>query len=200
MKLVHAKERQKMALFKRLGYDIPKARQFIVDKAGIVQGRILEVGTGKGHMAMALAKKGLRLISIDLDRTAQKTARENLQALGLDRMVVLRRMNAEKLNYKNGSFDRVVSVNFIHHAQRPQQCIREMVRVTKDAVVIADLNKRGEAIMGRVHRSEGHKHEQTRMPLNEIKAYLKKLGLTVKTYRDRCQTVFVAGKQKERRP
>ncbi len=192
MKIADAKERRKLALFKHLGYDNLKARRFVVAKAGIVRGSILEVGTGKGHMAMALAAKGLRLVSIDLDREAQRTAQENLRGAGLDRLVALRQMNAEKLGYKDNFFDHVISVNFMHHAQRPQQCIREMVRVAKQTIVIADLNKRGAAIMDKVHQSEGHRHEQTRMPLGEIKAYLRKLGLKVKTYRDSCQTVFVA--------
>ena len=187
-------EQEKLTLFKQYGYDISKARRFVLNKARITQGRILEIGTGRGHLAIALAKKGLRLTSVDVDRAAQKAARANLKAAQVGRLATLKIMDAEKLNYQDNSFDQVISVNFIHHAQRPQQCIKEMVRVAKHSIVIADLNKHGEAIMDRVHGLEGHQHEQTRMSLNKIKAYLEKLGLSVQSYRDTCQTVFVAKK------
>ena len=68
-------DRKRLELFKKYGYDIPKARNFILSKAKLAKGSsMLEIGTGKGHMTIVLAKKGFRLISIDLDRKAQYIA------------------------------------------------------------------------------------------------------------------------------
>jgi ubiquinone/menaquinone biosynthesis C-methylase UbiE len=184
----------RLKLFKRYGYDIPKARSFILKKAKISGGRILEVGTGSGHMAVALAKNGLKVISIDLDRKAQKTAKLKLKSLKLDKAVSLKNMNAERLRYKDSSFDYVISVNFIHHAENPVKCLKEMVRVAKHEVIMADLNKRGEKIMGKVHALDGHRHASSKMSLLGVREFLEKAGLVVKVYRDVCQDVIIAKK------
>jgi len=185
-------DQDRLRLFKRYGYDIPRARRFILAKARICGGRILEVGTGKGHMAVALAKNGLKVVSIDLDRKAQKTAKLKLKSLKLDKLVSLKFMNAERLKYKDNSFDEVVSVNFIHHAKNPAKCLKEMVRVAKSKIIIADLNKRGESIMEKVHALDGHNHAASKMSLLGVKEYLQKTGLVVKVYRNVCQTVIIA--------
>jgi len=187
-------DQNRLKLFKKYGYDIPRARNFILAKAKIPGGRILEVGTGRGHMAVALVKNGLKVVSIDLDRKAQEAAKLKLKSLKLDKSVSLKNMNAERLKYKDNSFDYVISVNFIHHAKNPVKCLKEMVRVVKNKLIIADLNKRGERIMEKVHGLDGHKHHKSKMSLSSAKTLLEKLGLNVKTYYDSCQIVLVAKK------
>ncbi len=189
-----AKEQEKLKLFKKYGYDIPRARNFILAKARISAGKILEVGTGKGHMTMALAGRGLKLISIDLDKRAQHIAKIGLKAAKLDKLAALKIMNAEKLFYPDNYFDSVISVNFIHHALHPVRCIKEMLRVVKDKLIIADINKRGQRIMEKVHALDGHSHAVSKMPPAGVKEYLIKAGLAVKVYRDVCQTVIIARK------
>jgi ubiquinone/menaquinone biosynthesis C-methylase UbiE len=185
-------DQDRLRLFKRYGYDIPRARKIILTKAKVPGGIILEVGTGRGHMAVALAKNGLKVVSIDLDRKAQKTAKLNLKSHKLDKSVSLKIMNAERLQYKDGSFDYVISVNFIHHAKNPVKCLKEMIRVAKNKLIIADLNKRGEKVMEKVHALDGHSHAASKMSLLGVKEYLRKAGLVVKVYRDVCQTVIIA--------
>jgi len=185
-------DQDRLRLFKRYGYDIPRARKFILTKAKVPGSIILEVGTGRGHMAVALAKNGLKVVSIDLDRKAQKTAKLNLKSHKLDKSVSLKIMNAERLQYKDGSFDYVISVNFIHHAKNPVKCLKEMIRVAKNKLIIADLNKRGEKVMEKVHALDGHSHAASKMSLLGVKEYLRKAGLVVKVYRDVCQTVIIA--------
>jgi ubiquinone/menaquinone biosynthesis C-methylase UbiE len=187
-------DRDRLRLFKKYGYDIPEARDFIINKVRLTKGSLLEIGTGRGHMAAALAKKGLKLVSIDLDRKAQRVAKAKLKAMKVNKLVTFKIMNAEKLRYKDNSFDYVISVNFIHHAKNPVKCLKEMVRVAKKKLVIADLNKRGERIMKKVHGLDGHKHPPSRMSLSFAKVLLRKLGMIVKTYHDSCQIVLIAKK------
>jgi 2-polyprenyl-3-methyl-5-hydroxy-6-metoxy-1,4-benzoquinol methylase len=186
-------DQEKLKLFKKFGYNIPKARKEVVLKAKL-SGRILEVGTGKGHLAIALAHEGLKVISIDMDKKAQQFARGNLKALRLDKQVILKIMNAERLAYRDGFFDAVISVNFLHHANNPLKCVKEMVRVTKDLIVLADLNKKGERIMDRVHALEGHSHPRGKVSFKALVIFLKKSGMRVKMYRNNCETVLIAQK------
>jgi len=189
------KDYARLRLFKKYGYGIPKARRFILAKAKFIKGGgILEIGTGRGHMALVLAKKGLKFTSIDLDKKAQRTARFRLKEIKRNKLAALKIMNAQELRYKDNSFDNVISVNFIHHAKNPVRCLKEMVRVAKDKLIIADINKRGERIMEKVHGLDGHRHEKSKMSLRETKAMLKKTGMKVKVYRDACQTVLIATK------
>ena len=186
---------ERLKLFKKYGYDIPRARKFIISKAKLVKGgNMLEVGTGRGHMATALAQKGFKLISIDLDKKAQDAARIYLKAIKRDKLVTLKIMNAERLRYKADYFSQVISVNFIHHAKNPIKCLKEMIRVSKNKLIIADINKRGERIMENVHRLDGHSHEPSKISLKETEVLLKNAGMKVKSYRDTCQTVIVAKK------
>jgi hypothetical protein len=67
-----------------------------------------------------------------------------------------------------------------------------MVRVAKNKLIIADLNKRGEKVMEKVHALDGHRHTSSKMSLLGVKEYLEKAGLVVKVYRDVCQTVIIA--------
>jgi ubiquinone/menaquinone biosynthesis C-methylase UbiE len=187
-------DQDRLELFKTYGYDIPRARRFILAKAKISGGSILEVGTGRGHMAVTLAKNGLKAVSIDLDRKVQKTARLKLKILNLDKSVSLKNMNAERLQYKDNSFDYVISVNFIHHAKNPVTCLKEMVRVAKNKLIIADLNKRGEMVMEKVHALDGRSHAPSKMSLLGVTEYLEKAGLVVKVYRDVCQIAIIAKK------
>jgi ubiquinone/menaquinone biosynthesis C-methylase UbiE len=187
-------DQDRLKLFRKYGYDIPRARKFILTKAKVSGGRILEVGTGRGHMAVALAKNGLKVVSIDLDRKAQEVAKLKLKVLKLDKLVSLKNMNAERLKYKDSSFDEAISVNFIHHAKNPVKCLKEMIRVVKCKLIIADLNKKGERIMEKVHGLDGHKHAASKMSMLGVKEYLEQQGLLVKAYRDVCQTVIVVKK------
>ena len=126
------RDKGRLKLFKKYGYDIPRARKYIISKAKLVKGgSLLEIGTGRGHMATILAKNGFRFISIDLDRKAQNAARVHLKTMNRDKSVILKIMDAGKLRYKDDSFDNVISVNFIHHAKNPVRCLEEMMRVTK---------------------------------------------------------------------
>ncbi|MDO8535878.1 MAG: methyltransferase domain-containing protein [Candidatus Omnitrophota bacterium] len=187
--------REKLKLFKKYGYDIPKAREFIISKAKLAKGgSMLEIGTGRGHMATLLAKKGFKFVSIDLDRKAQDATRLHLKTTNRVKFVTLKIMNAEKLQYKDDFFYQVISVNFIHHAENPVRCLKEMIRVTKDKLIIADINRRGERIMEKVHRLDGHSHEASKISLLGVKKYLRRAGLVVRVYKDVCQTVIIAKK------
>ncbi len=186
--------RQREKLFKSYGYNLIASRRYIFKKADLRQGRILEIGTGRGYFTAEIAKHGLTFISVDADSEVQKIARKYLRLLGLLPRVKFRIMNAENLPFADESFDCVVSVNLIHHLNKPQKCLKEMVRVTRTKLVIADLNKRGEKVLETVYKLNGKSHPRAKTSLQEIKHYLLKKKFKVKTYRYQCQTILVAQK------
>ncbi len=186
--------RERLRLYKRYGYDMVHAREFILDKTGITSGRILEIGTGKGHLAVALSQRGMKFVTIDVDRASQALAKTNLNAMRLGSFAEFRVMDAERLRYPTEAFDYAIAVNFIHHSENPAKCLQEMVRVTKRRLVVADLNQRGSRILDRVHRLDGRRHERSKVSMEEVRTLLQRHGMAVKTFRDRCQYVLVAQK------
>jgi len=188
-------DQDRLRLLKKYGYDIPKIRNRIIAKAGLsFDGNMLEVGTGRGHMAVALARKGFKFISIDLDKKGQEVAKIHLKALKGSKSVNFKIMNAEKLRYKDSSFDYVISVDFIHHAKHPVKCLKEMIRVANNMLVVADINKRGARIMEKVHRLNGHSHAPSKISLKGMEGLLKKAGMKVRVYRDVHHNVIIAKK------
>ena len=192
MNLVLSSLQKRLREFKRHGYDLPASRRFIWKLSGIRHGKVLEIGTGKGHLTALLAQKGFRIISVDLDGEVLKIAKAHLSALKLSKRVSLRKMNAEKLRFNSGSFDNVISMDFFHHAKNPLRCLREMMRVARKTLTIADLNQNGMRIMDLVHKSEGKKHETPKIPFRGLKKHLLAHHFNVKSYRHPCHQIFVA--------
>jgi len=184
--------KKKTQQLKQYGYDLAASREFIWKVSGIRHGQVLEIGTGKGHLTALLSQKGLQVISVDLDGEVLKTAKAHLSALKLSRHASLRKMNAEKLLFKSENFDNVISVDFFHHAKNPLRCLREMMRVARKTLTIADLNQHGMQIMDLVHKSEGKKHETSKISFRDLKKQLLAHHFNVKSYRHPCHQIFVA--------
>jgi ubiquinone/menaquinone biosynthesis C-methylase UbiE len=186
--------RARAELFKRCGFDVYASRKFVADCAGDMSGSILEVGTGKGFLTAELARRGVRLTSIDIDGKNLKMAKAVILPGRLKNRIIFKVMDCRALPYRKGSFDCVISIDFFHHLKSPVRCLGEMMRVTRRKLVIADLNKSGADLFERIHAREGRHHERTRMPFPEMKKRLQERGLHVKTYRRDFHTVLVAGK------
>jgi SAM-dependent methyltransferase len=91
----------------------------------------LDVATGGGHVANRLREAGLRVVTID-------------PAPGMKPDVVSR---AEEIPFADASFDVVACRVAAHHFQDPAGALREMARVSRSLVLLADnlfLGEQGE--------------------------------------------------------
>jgi ubiquinone/menaquinone biosynthesis C-methylase UbiE len=191
--IVHLRKR--LAQFKKYGYDILKERDFAFKKADFEKGKsILEIGTGRGYMVLTLAQKGFEVTTIDSYHKIQRSAKAILKHYRLEKLVRFKVMNAERLKFKNGSLDYVLAVNFMHHAKNPMRCLREMLRVAKEKILIVDVNKRGVYVLEKVHAQEGHYHERSKIGFPAVQKFFRKANMKVKAYRSKCQTIIIAQK------
>jgi ubiquinone/menaquinone biosynthesis C-methylase UbiE len=187
--------RKRLAQFKKYGYDILKERDFAFRKARLKKGKsILEIGTGRGYMALTLAQKGFKVTTIDTDRKIQWSAKAILKHFRVAGLVRFKIMDAEHLDFKDSSFDYIIAVNFMHHAKNPIRCLKEMARVVKEKILIVDVNKRGAQVLEKVHAQEGRHHERSKIGFSEVKKFLLKEKMKVKTYRSKCQTTIIVKK------
>jgi ubiquinone/menaquinone biosynthesis C-methylase UbiE len=190
----HKRYLERINSYKKFGYDVERERTFILEKSKPIEGNILEIGTGKGHFTMELAKKGYSFTSVDISVEEQKFARLNVQYLKLDKQVKFKIDNAEDLSFGNESFDVVFAINLIHHLKKPFKAIDEFARVIKPKgkIVLSDFNEEGFKMMERIHCSEGKKHEAGEVTLFRISNYLKNKGFNIRIHRSEIQDIAIA--------
>lgn len=101
--------------------------------------RALDVGTGTGNYACALATRGLAVTGIDPSEAMLAVARRKPQP------VTWLQGPAERLPFDDGSYDLVVSVTALEFISDPRRALEEMFRVLKPGgrLVVGTLNARG---------------------------------------------------------
>lgn len=92
--------------------------------------KILEVGVGAGTDFTQWVRAGTIAHGIDLTEEAIINVKHRLalQGLAAQELIVA---DAEHLPYNDNSFDLVYSWGVIHHSPNMEQCLREIIRVTK---------------------------------------------------------------------
>lgn len=108
--------------------------------------RILDVATGTGDLAIAMAKriKGVQVLGVDISEGMLEVARRKVEARGLDERVVLDVCDAENLStLSDGSID-VATVAFgVRNFGDLEAGLREMARTIKPggSVVILEFSR-----------------------------------------------------------
>ena len=148
------------AQYLRLGYDRFAASDFIIAAGGNLVGPALDIGTGKGLTAMALAKKGLDVISVDIDADEQAFALFLTREAGLDHRIKFKCQSASELPYPDSYFGCVVLSDILHHLEDAAPVLKEAARVLapQGIMIIADFSADGFEIVARLHREDGHFH------------------------------------------
>jgi ubiquinone/menaquinone biosynthesis C-methylase UbiE len=116
------------------------ALQRVVELAAPKPGDIaLDIATGAGHTALALAPHVARVIAYDLTPQMLAETRRNADARGLTN-VETKQGPAEKLSFADASFDIVTVRQAPHHFADVRSAVREMARVARPGarVVIVD--------------------------------------------------------------
>ncbi len=89
----------------------------------------LEIGCGAGAASCLFARAGAKHTAVDLTEQAVKLTTENARAQGLT--MAVQRMDAEKLEFPDRSFDHVFAWGVLHHSQDTMACFREAARVLR---------------------------------------------------------------------
>jgi len=100
----------------------------IVEK--MVNGTILDLGSGTGYLSIGIAKRApsLQVYGIDLSRQMVKIARRHAKGVDNARFVLV---NVAKLPFRDNSIDLVVSTGASHHWKTPRTVFDECYRVLK---------------------------------------------------------------------
>ena len=137
------------------GYDEAPVRAYIVTLTRRFGGPVLDVGTGAcACMAVILARHGFPVMAVDSTSSAVRIAQERATGKLADHLEV-RRADAARLPFPDGSYRIVVAFDALCHAPDPTAALAEMFRVCTGggAVVITELNTAGREITR--HRDGG---------------------------------------------
>jgi ubiquinone/menaquinone biosynthesis C-methylase UbiE len=100
-----------------LGYmDFPAFVSDVFEVAQAGSGRrILDLGCGKGFLAIALAHRGSQVTAIDISPKSVELARLRAEAAGVADKIDFQVMDCENLDFGDDTFDAVVGSFVLHH-------------------------------------------------------------------------------------
>jgi ubiquinone/menaquinone biosynthesis C-methylase UbiE len=117
---------------------------------GVSNGRALDLGTGPGHVAVAIAQQRPDLQMVGLDLAAHMVHRASRLAAraGLDGRGAWPQADGHCLPFADGSFDLVVSSFALHHWDDPVCILNEIARVLAPGghYYIADVCRKAKAL------------------------------------------------------
>jgi ubiquinone/menaquinone biosynthesis C-methylase UbiE len=104
--------------------------------------KALDLATGGGHTALAVARRGSWTVSTDLTRPMLHAAREHItgQQAGAG-SVVFAQLDAERVPLADNTFDCVTCRIAPHHFPDVAEFVRESARVTKPGGVVAVIDQ-----------------------------------------------------------
>jgi SAM-dependent methyltransferase len=103
---------------------------------------LLDVGCGNGFVTLLYARRGARVVAIDVTQTALCLTRQRLKFAGVDAKLV--RADAEQLPFRAEVFDTVSAFGVLHHTSDMAASFSEVQRV---------LKRRGRLLLMIYHRS-----------------------------------------------
>ena len=170
-------------------------------------GDVLDMGTGTALIPIELCKQheNCRVMAIDMAVSMLDLARYNIEAQAMTERITLAQVDAKQMGFENGQFNVVMSNSIIHHIPEPNDCLKEMVRVTDAGGIlfVRDLMRPDdqETLEGLVQAYAGEETEYSRklfrdslhaaLSLDEIRSLVSDHGFdpsTVEATSDRHWT------------
>jgi ubiquinone/menaquinone biosynthesis C-methylase UbiE len=126
-------------------YMMPEYRYFSrkILGAGIQSGKVLDIGTGTGWLAIQLAAArgtDFAITALDISGDMLSRAKKNARNNGVDSKIKFVRGSASAMPFADRSFDLVISYASLHHWSRPVDVFNEAGRVARETglIVIRD--------------------------------------------------------------
>lgn len=143
-----------------MGIDVGWRRNAVRLAQVPANGRALDVATGTGDLALALARATptATVIGVDPSRGMLAVGEKKVRALGLETRVSLGEGDAQALPYPDASFDAVTIAFGIRNVPDRPRALREMARVLKPGgrLVVLELSEPRRGILGPLARFHVH--------------------------------------------
>lgn len=118
------------------------ARRTAVDVAARAGGRVLEVGVGTG-LSLPLYPPTCKIVGIDISEPMLEIARRRVAELRLENVEDLCVMDAQRLEFRDATFDVVMAQYVINTVPEPEAVLDELLRVLRPGGEIIIINRIG---------------------------------------------------------
>ncbi len=126
--------------FLSFGIDHGWRKKLVKMLAGVKPGDVLDVATGTGDLAIAIASlKPMKIVGIDISEKMLEVGRAKLAAKGLDNLITLRRGDAEKIPFSDNSFHAITVAFGVRNFENLEVGLKEMRRVLRPGGVMLIL-------------------------------------------------------------
>jgi demethylmenaquinone methyltransferase/2-methoxy-6-polyprenyl-1,4-benzoquinol methylase len=116
-------------------------RELVRHIARLKPRRILDVATGTGSVAIALAQAtDAEIVGVDLSEPMLEVARKRVYDSGLDRRVRLQHARAEQLPFADATFDALSFTYLLRYVADPVATLKELARVLRPSGGMASLD------------------------------------------------------------
>ena len=155
--------------------------------------RVLDVATGGGHAAFALAPQAAEVVALDLTRPMLEVAQKEAEARQLHTIRFLQG-DAQAIPCEDDSFDVVVCRQAAHHFPNVRQCVSEWVRVLKPdgRLLLIDSvspeEQDADVFLEEIENLRDPSHVRNHR-ISQWKAFLSEAGFTVNSVRE--WTIFL---------
>jgi D-aspartate ligase len=126
-----------------------------VDRLGLPQGaRVLEIGSGAGLAAVALARRGFQVETVDTTAAMLQVVRRHAADAEVAWRVRVILADAHRLPFRTGTFDLVLALGVVPWLHSPAQAAQEMARALRTGghlVFNADNRARLNRLLDPVH-------------------------------------------------
>lgn len=92
--------------------------------------KVLDIGCGPGFFSVLLAQMGYEVTAVDYTENMLTEAQKNAETYNVS--VDFRKMDAQNLEFPDGTFDFVISRNVLWNLEDPIRAYREWLRVLKN--------------------------------------------------------------------
>lgn len=165
--------------YARRGYDRREAARFVASVLDPARAdAVLDIGTGKGMLAVELAARGPRVVSIDTDPTNVPLARDLADAAGVTDRLTFVTGDAARLPFPDRHFGSAASMDVLHHLSDPEPVLRDVVRTLSPhgEILLADFSPEGFELVGEVLRDDGREHPVSGVTVDDAAACLQQWG------------------------
>lgn len=166
---------------------------------------VLDAGGGMGHYGMVAAEHGSFVTVIDIAKNMLEVGRELSLKKGLHNKMVFQEGDVEKLEFKDDSFDFIISEgSVLSFLRNPQQALNEFYRVLKpkgkallsvqnrmyfmyessSLPVIQNVYKSGR-VFPQINSSSDYRCTTHSFMPEEIRSMIKRTGFEIKHFRPR---------------
>lgn len=170
----------RLAHYRTLGHDREAAASWVADALPAAATPVLDVGTGKGLVALELARRGVEVVSVDPDAAELALARARVEAAAPPGPVRFIHGSVADLPDEWNSFPAAVMMDVLHHLERAEEVFTAITRRVRSGgvFVVAEFDPPGFELVSKVHREEGRHHRVGPVTVAAAVSLLDRLGWT----------------------